>query len=99
MSQNNIISYYTIEKIFFDSLYPSLDGAAKKIITNILNHISVSPSNLSSREKHQLISYLDTFGYFSLRNSVTALYKALEISRTVVYNYLKTPYYSEVKSV
>jgi len=96
---NNSISYYKIEKIFFDSLYPSLDGAAQRIINNILSEIDISPSNLSFSERHQLISYLDTFGYFSLRSAVYSLHIALEISRTVVYTYLKTPYRPEVQNV
>lgn len=86
------ISFYSIEKIFFDSLYPSLDGAAERIIKNISISLNLSSGDYSFEDIKTLILYLNTLGYFSLRNSVHSISICLDIGRTTVYSYINSIY-------
>lgn len=86
------ISFYAVEKVFFDSLYPSLDGAAERIVNNISSSLNISSSDYSFEDIKTLIFYLNTLGYFSLRNSVNSLADYLDISRTTVYRYINFIY-------
>ena len=86
------ITFYSIEKIFFDSLYPSLDGAAERIVNNISASLNLSFSDYSFQDIKTLIFYLNTLGYFSLRNSVQVLSNYLDIGRTTVYSYINSIY-------
>ncbi|MCP4971567.1 MAG: hypothetical protein GY932_13365 [Arcobacter sp.] len=59
------------------------------IINKYLNEKKLTLENLKTKEKKELILFLNNEGIFSIRNVIPYLCKALDVSRAAIYNWLK----------
>lgn len=60
-----------------------------KAISEFATSKNANPSNLTPKDKKQLVRDLHQKGFFQIQNSIPLVVKHLGISRATVYNYLK----------
>ena len=68
--------------------FTHVDTAIDELIAMVEAEMRVPISQMSRRQKQQVVRFLDEHGAFNLRKSVETVADALGVSRFTVYNYL-----------
>jgi predicted transcriptional regulator YheO len=78
-------AYLTQERL---PIMSNLDDALDHLIAQGEAYVGKSVSEMSRKEKQQLVRFLDERGAFALRKAVERVADSMNVSRFTVYNYL-----------